>query len=190
MALGDLEGESRRERKIMRFLDDAARINYASWNKGGKYEHHWGALEVIQVNLEEFRAFQEGRVKTLLEPFHVWAFPEILTDVAGKNVLCLANGGGQQSLAFSLLGVWVSVLDISEVQLERDRQAAAHYGYDVTAVQGDMRDLSAFGDESFDLVYQNISIVFVPDVRPVYREVARPQARRFLRGVALQPGDL
>lgn len=157
----------------MRFIDDAARINHQNWNKGGKFENHYGAQEVLHVNPEDFRAFLEGRVERLPEPFAVWAFPEILRHAAGKDVLCLANGGGQQSVAFSMLGCRVSVLDISELQLERDRMAAEHYGYDVVTVQGDMRDLSAFQDASFDLVYQNVSIVFVPDVRPVYREVAR-----------------
>jgi len=109
----------------------------------------------------------------LPDPFAVWAFPEVIKDAAGKDVLCLAGGGSQQSVAFGLLGCRVSVLDISEAQLARDRMAAQHYGYDVVTVQGDMRDLSAFGNASFDLLYQPISIVFVPDVRWVYREVAR-----------------
>jgi SAM-dependent methyltransferase len=157
----------------MRFIDDAARISYRNWNKGGKYENHSGAQTVLQVDPEDFRAFREGRAENLPDPFAVWAFPEVIKDVAGKDVLCLANGGGQQSIAFSLLGCRVSVLDISELQLARDRMAADHYGYDLVTVHGDMRDLSAFADASFHLVFQNISIVFVPDVRPVYREVAR-----------------
>lgn len=157
----------------MRFIDEAARINYKNWNRGGRHENAFGAREVLEVNGEDFRAFLDGRVDRLPEPFAVWAFPEVLRYAAGKDVLCLANGGGQQSVAFSLLGCRVSVLDISELQLERDRRAAEHYGYEVVTVHGDMRDLSAFGDGSFDLVYQNVSIVFVPDVRPVYREVAR-----------------
>ena len=157
----------------MQFIDEAARINHQNWNKGGKYENHYGAQETLHVNPEDFRAFLEGRAERLPDPFAVWAFPEVLRYAAGKNVLCLANGGGQQSVVFSLLGCRVSVLDISELQLERDRMAAEHYGYDVTTIHGDMRDLSVFEDASFDLVYQNVSIVFVPDVRPVYREVAR-----------------
>ncbi|UCC68275.1 MAG: class I SAM-dependent methyltransferase [Armatimonadota bacterium] len=157
----------------MRFMDDAARINYQNWNKGGKFENHDGAREVLSVNREDFRAFLDGRSERLPEPFSVWGFPEVLRYAAGKDVLCLANGGGQQSVAFSMLGCRVSVLDISELQLERDRLAAEHHGYDVVTIHGDMRDLSAFQDASFDLVFQNVSIVFVPDVRPVYREVAR-----------------
>lgn len=94
-------------------------------------------------------------------------------DLAGRKVLCLAGGGGQQSAAFALLGADVTVLDISSGQLERDRSAAEHYGVAVRTVQGDMRDLSALGDSSFDLVWHPYSLTFVPDSRIVFREVAR-----------------
>jgi SAM-dependent methyltransferase len=97
----------------------------------------------------------------------------VLGDLADKAVLCLGSGGGQQSAAFALLGARVTVLDLSETQLARDRQAAAHYKLPITTVQGDMRDLSAFPDGGFDIVYQPYSINFVPDVRPVIRNVAR-----------------
>ena len=97
----------------------------------------------------------------------------LMGGVEGKNVLCLASGGGQQSVAFGLLGANVTVYDLSETQLQRDIEAAAHYGLSVNAVQGDMRDLSRFGDSSFDLVWQAHSIKFVPEVRAVFSEVAR-----------------
>ena len=47
------------------------------------------------------------------------------------------------------------------------------YDYTVTTVQGDMRDLSVFADESFDDVLQGVSLTFVHDLRQVYREVWR-----------------
>lgn len=97
----------------------------------------------------------------------------VLTQLEGKNVLCLASGGGQQSVAFGLLGANVTVLDLSETQLARDREAALHYGLDITILQGDMRDLSAFANESFDLIWQPYSINFVDDALAVFREVAR-----------------
>ncbi|MEO7022585.1 MAG: class I SAM-dependent methyltransferase, partial [Ktedonobacteraceae bacterium] len=96
-----------------------------------------------------------------------------LGNVQGKHVLCLASGGGQQSAAFALLGVAVTVLDISEGQLERDRQVADHYQAAIKTVQGDMRDLSPFADASFDIVGHPYSLNFVPDARAVFREVAR-----------------
>jgi len=36
-----------------------------------------------------------------------------------------------------------------------------------------MADLSAFADESFDLIYNQPSTLFVPDVAPVWRECCR-----------------
>jgi ubiquinone/menaquinone biosynthesis C-methylase UbiE len=103
-----------------------------------------------------------------------------LGHLAGKEVLCLAGGGGQQAVAFALHGARVTVFDLSEDQLERDREAARHYGYSVSLFPGDMRDLSVFAPASFDLVSQPYSINFVPDCREVFTQVAR----------VLRPGGL
>jgi SAM-dependent methyltransferase len=96
-----------------------------------------------------------------------------LGDLTGKRVLCLASGGGQQSAIFGLLGAQVTVFDLSEEQLQRDREVADHYHLVITTEQGDMRDLSRFEEASFDLVWQPYSINFVPNVRMVFRQVAR-----------------
>ncbi|REE70484.1 methyltransferase family protein [Paenibacillus taihuensis] len=92
---------------------------------------------------------------------------------AGKRVLCLASGGGQQSAAFALLGADVTVFDLSPSQLERDQAAADHYGMKIRTQQGDMRDLSCFEADSFDLVWQPYSLNFVPDSRVVFAQVSR-----------------
>ena len=97
----------------------------------------------------------------------------LLGDVRGKRVLLLGGGGGQQSAAFGFLGAEVTVIDLSDGQLERDRQVAAHYGYQFDIQQGDMRDLSRFADATFDIVWQPYSINFVPDVGPVFAGAAR-----------------
>ncbi|MGH9584554.1 MAG: class I SAM-dependent methyltransferase [Bryobacteraceae bacterium] len=78
----------------------------------------------------------------------------LLGSLEGKDVLCLAGGGGQQAVAFALNGSRVSVFDISEGQLQRDLDAARQYGYAVSIVQGDMRDLNVFDSASFDIVSQ------------------------------------
>ena len=93
--------------------------------------------------------------------------------VAGKAVLCLACGGGQQSVAFALLEADVTVFDLSEAQLQRDRAAAAHYGVDINSLQGDMRDLSAIEASTFDIVYHAYSLGFVPNASVVFQQVAR-----------------
>jgi 2-polyprenyl-3-methyl-5-hydroxy-6-metoxy-1,4-benzoquinol methylase len=95
-----------------------------------------------------------------------------LGNLAGKDVLCLACGGGQQSVAFALLGANVTILDLSEAQLQRDAEAATHYGVSIKMTQGDMRDLSCFEPASFDVVYQAYSLGFVPDVSAVFQQVA------------------
>ncbi len=102
------------------------------------------------------------------------------SDWAGKDVLCLASGGGQQTAVFGLLGANVSILDLSDAQLERDRQAAAHYQYPIRIEQGSMDDLGAFEDDSFDLVWHPYAINFFPDFTPVFDEVRR----------VLRPGGL
>lgn len=96
-----------------------------------------------------------------------------LGSVAGKDVLCLASGGGQQSAAFALLGARVTVFDLSDEQLRRDQEAAAHYGVEIQTRQGDMRDLSCFEEKIFDIVYHSYSLGFVPDARAVFQQVAR-----------------
>jgi SAM-dependent methyltransferase len=97
----------------------------------------------------------------------------VMDDPAGKDVLCLAGGGGQQSAAYARLGARVTVVDLSETQLERDQVAAKHYGVTIRTIQGDMRDLSALPTDSFDIVYHAHSIVFVPDAGEVLDQVVR-----------------
>jgi SAM-dependent methyltransferase len=144
--------------------------------------------EVSRVNRERWNALVEARVMYSRPALDLTAQTAAafldttgtLGDVTGQQVLVLAGGGGQQSIAFALLGAQVTVLDLSDAQLAQDRRAAEHYGVDLTLVHGDMRDLSAFAGRSFDLVYHPYSINFVPDPRPVIREVAR----------VLRPGGL
>ena len=136
--------------------------------------------DILKTNRERWNALARANVE-YSQPFLDFTREQaaqyiyrhgVLQNVAGKQVLCLASGGGQDSVAFGLLGADVTVLDLSDVQLERDRQGAAHHGLAVTAIQGDMRDLSIFRADTFDVVWQVYSINFVPSVGPVFREVA------------------
>lgn len=137
--------------------------------------------EIFRTNRERWNALANAEVEWS-RPFldytpqqaaaYVYRYG-ILKDVSRWNVLCLASGGGQDSVALGLLGARVTVLDLSDVQLARDRQAATHHGLKTETLQGDMRDLSRFPDNHFDLVWQPYSVNFVPSVEPVFREVAR-----------------
>jgi SAM-dependent methyltransferase len=128
----------------------------------------WNALAA--ANVEYTRPFLDFTPEMAAK--HVYRH-KVLKNVEGRRVLCLASGGGQDSVAFGLLGADVTVFDLSDIQLERDRQAATHPALHVETIQGDMRDLSVFSDGFFDIIWQPYSVNFVPSVEPVFREVAR-----------------
>jgi len=94
-------------------------------------------------------------------------------EVAGRDILCLASGGGQQGPVLAAAGARVTVLDNCPEQLERDRAVAAREGLELRLVQGDMRDLSAFADASFDLVFHPVSNCFIDGIEAVWRECHR-----------------
>jgi SAM-dependent methyltransferase len=94
-------------------------------------------------------------------------------DLAGLDVLCLASGGGQQGPVLAAAGATVTVFDNSPRQLARDEEVAARDGLALRTVVGDMRDLSAFADASFDVVFNPVSNVFCPQLAPVWRECHR-----------------
>jgi len=94
-------------------------------------------------------------------------------DFRGLKVLCLASGGGQQAPIFAALGAEVTLLDASPKQLGQDEYVARRDNLIIRLVEGDMADLSAFADGSFELIYNQPSTLFVPDVAPVWRECYR-----------------
>ena len=87
--------------------------------------------------------------------------------------MCLAGGGGQQAPILAAAGAEVTLLDGSARQLGQDAFVAERDGLELRLVQGDMADLSAFSDASFDLVVNPVSTLFVPDVGRVWRECRR-----------------
>ena len=97
----------------------------------------------------------------------------INADLKGRNVLCLAAGGGKHSVLFAAQGAKVTVLDLSPHMLELDRKAAVARGLHITTVQGSMDNLRMFEPAVFDLVFHPVSTCYVPDAPSVYREIAR-----------------
>ena len=124
-----------------------------------------------------------GRWEVYLTPTkpvpHAW-----FGELAGKRVLGLASGGGQQIPIFSALGARCTVLDYSPRQCESERLVAEREGYQVTVVQGDMTRPLPFEDEAFDLIFHPVSNCYVEEVRPIFRECYRvlKQGGLFLGG--------
>ena len=70
-------------------------------------------------------------------------------------------------------GANVTVFDNSPKQLDRDRDVAQREVLELQTVLGDMRDLSAFPDGTFDVVFNPVSKVYCPDLAPVWAECYR-----------------
>ncbi|MCX6039088.1 MAG: class I SAM-dependent methyltransferase [Chloroflexi bacterium] len=142
--------------------------NRYAWNRQVDINNKF----TLPVDPQTVAAARKGEFSVLLtetNPVPREWFPSF----QGLNLLGLACGGGQQGPVFAALGANVTIFDNSPAQLERDRQVAAREGLNIRTVEGDMRDLSAFSDEAFDLVFHPVSNVFCPEVRPVWREAFR-----------------
>lgn len=94
-------------------------------------------------------------------------------DIKGKRVLCLAAGGGRQGPIYASAGATVTVVDISPAMLELDREVARERNIPLRTVEASMDNLSVLGDQSFDIVIHPVSTCYVPNVLPVFTEVAR-----------------
>ena len=97
----------------------------------------------------------------------------IKESISGKQVLCLAAGGGKQSVLFAVLGAVVTVVDLSPEMLELDRKIAAMRGLKVKTIEASMDRMPMLASGCFDLVIQPVSTSYVAEVMPVYAEVAR-----------------
>jgi SAM-dependent methyltransferase len=94
-------------------------------------------------------------------------------DLAGKQVLCLAAGGGKHGPLYAATGAVVTVVDLSPAQLALDREVAAERRLTLATVEASMDDLGCFPPAAFDVVIHPVSTCYVPEVAPVFREVAR-----------------
>ncbi|MFE1839746.1 class I SAM-dependent methyltransferase [Streptomyces sviceus] len=121
---------------------DPAAHNRAAWDRYVQEGNEWSR----PVSAEAVERAREGDWSIVLighEPVDRSWLP---TDLTGKDVLCLASGGGQQGPILAAAGARVTVFDNSPGQLGQDRVVAARDGLELRTVLGDMRDLGAFGE--------------------------------------------
>ncbi len=93
--------------------------------------------------------------------------------VQGLDVLCLAGGGGWQSVLYAAAGARVTVVDLSPSMLRLDEREAKRRGLQVRTIEGSMDDMHRLEEQSFDIVHQPVSTCYVADIGKVYREIAR-----------------
>ena len=120
---------------------------------------------------EEMHNAREGKLSIKFFDKEVPA--DWLKDIKGKRVLCLAGAAGLQAPLLACAGAEVTVLDISEKMLAKDRKIAKEEQLNITIEKGNMCDLSRFSDGSFDYILNPTSLMYVPDVRPVFKECYR-----------------
>ena len=147
---------------------DPIKYNREAWDREVAKGNQW----TLPVSPEKISEAKQGRWSVVLTPRRPvpsqW-FPSL----KGKKVLALASAGGQQGPILAAAGANVTVFDNSPVQLAQDRLVADREGLAIDLVQGDMRDLSCFGNERFDLIFHPCSNSFVPEVIPVWKEAHR-----------------
>lgn len=90
-----------------------------------------------------------------------------------QRVLCLAAGGGKHAALYAAAGAVVTVVDISPAMLELDRVVAAERQLSVRTIEASMDHMPMLRTGEFDIVIHPVSTCYVPDLTPVYRELAR-----------------
>ena len=147
---------------------DIVKHNKSAWDNYVDKKDRW----TIPVSEQELENAKNGKWNIVLTPKksvpHNW-FPNL----KGLKILGLASGGGQQCPILATLGADITVFDNSEKQLQQDKILSDKFNLDIKTVQGDMKDLSVFADNSYDLIFNPCSIVFVENVIPVWKECYR-----------------
>ena len=151
--------------------DEIARRNLELTREAVRDEQY--GKPFLDLDTDAYAAFRQGKLADPPDQDHDQPNALMLRGVQGQNALLLAGGGGQQSAQYALCGANVTVFDLTPEQLELDQLAARHYGYEVTTIQGDMRDLSELPSAHFARVLQPVSSLYVPDLCEVYQGVAR-----------------
>ena len=93
---------------------DIREHNRVAWDALAEKGDRW----TVPVLREAIEAARKGLWDIVLTPTK--PVPRSWLDVTGRQVLCLASGGGQQGPILAAAGATVTVLDNSPKQLERD----------------------------------------------------------------------
>lgn len=144
---------------------DTNALTIGKWVEQG---WEWGK----PISHEAFVQAQQGNWSIVLTPQiqvpHAW-----LGEVSGKQILGLASGGGQQMPLLTAAGGICTVLDYCEQQLEQERMVAQREGYTIALVHADMTKPLPFTDNTFDIIIHPVSVCYVREVRPIFRECFR-----------------
>lgn len=142
--------------------------NAEAWDSEVEKNNLW----TVPIDKETLEQAKVGQFNIYLTP-QKFVKSDWVKDYKNKKILALACAGGQQAIAFAAANNEVTVFDISEKQLNQDKLTAKKFDLHIETVKGDMQDLSAFEDETFDYIYNPTSTCFISDVEKVYKECFR-----------------
>jgi len=91
----------------------------------------------------------------------------------GMKILCLGAGGGRQGPLHAIAGADVTVVDISQRQLDHDKAVADRHGLKMTLIRASADRLQGIKDKSFDAVVQPVSSCYLHNIQAMYEEVSR-----------------
>ena len=149
-------------------IEEVRRLNQDGWDRRVAESDVW----TRPVPTREIDRARNGDWEVVLTPNK--AVPrDWFGEVAGKDILCLASGGGQQGPILAAAGARVVVFDASPAQLAQDEAVARRDGLQLTTRRGFMDDLSDFADNAFDIIFHPVSNCYAPRIEPVWRECFR-----------------
>lgn len=148
---------------------DIKKINQSAWDE--RVKEGWSFT--IPVGDKEIEKARRNIIEVVLTTKKFVPKDWLFDSFKGKKVLCLASGGGQQAPIFAAAGAIVSLLDLSPEQLKRDIEISKKYNLEIETIRGDMCVLDMFDDNFFDLVFNPVSITYIEDTSPVFKEVER-----------------
>ncbi len=102
------------------------------------------------------------------------------SEVAAKDILEIACGGGQSAVHLAERGARVTGVDFSSEQLTHARAFAQSKKVQVRFIESNVEDLSMLADASFDIAFSAYALGFVEDILGTFGEIRR----------VLRPGGL
>ena len=154
-------------------MSDMSKTDYVSFN-----DEKWDNIneclvdKTTAISHEDYIAAKNGALKVSLAGIREVP-KEWVSKLKGAEVLALACGGGQQCPVFAAHGAKVTVTDVSNSQLVKEKYVSQREGYDINIIKADMSKPFQFADHSFDMIFNPISNCYIEDIIPMWGECAR-----------------
>ena len=148
-------------------MSGVSNFNAKTWDQWSQE----GSVWTRPYTPEQFARAKTNDINLILTP--IKEAPSWWFEGLGKRVLGLASGGGQQGPELTAHGYEVTILDMSDQQLQSDRMVARREGYSINLVKADMTIQFPFPDNFFDFIVHPVSNCYVEDIEHVWREAYR-----------------